>query len=283
GTGAAEADPGPFPRPPADEGRHQESRHAHGPRDGDRLRSGNPAGRGVNPGLVPGLRHREALLEAPHVHGEGSHRGCRSTGRSHQRCSERRIHPDPGPRRPGWGDDCRAARCVPALRHHAGPLLFDDEPRLVWGLLVSFLIGHLLLLVLNLPLAPVFAQLLRLPSSYLYPLLILTALIGAFAVANNTFSPWVVVVFGVVGFLMKRITVPIAPLVLGLVIGPLFEKALVQSSALGGGDLMKVVLASPTAVGILIVAFLLLLVPAVVNLVRGRSRQGLGIGDDLVQ
>ena len=164
-----------------------------------------------------------------------------------------------------------------------GPLLFDDEPRLVWGLLVSFLIGHLLLLVLNLPLAPVFAQLLRLPYSYLYPLIIFTALIGAFAVANNTFSLWVVVVFGVVGFLMKRINFPIAPLVLGLVIGPLFEKALVQSSALGGGDLMKVVLASPTAVGILIVAFLLLLVPAVVNLVRGRSRQGLGIGDDLVQ
>src|SRR5699024_11125018 len=95
-----------------------------------------------------------------------------------------------------------------------GPLLFDDEPRLVWGLLVSFLIGHLLLLVLNLPLAPVFAQLLRLPYSYLYPLIIFTALIGAFAVANNTFSLWVVVVFGVVGFLTKRINFPIAPLVL---------------------------------------------------------------------
>ncbi len=164
-----------------------------------------------------------------------------------------------------------------------GPLLFDDEPRLVWGLLVSFLIGHLLLLVLNLPLAPVFAQLLRLPYSYLYPLIIFTALIGAFAVANNTFSLWVVVVFGIVGFLMKRINFPIAPLVLGLVIGPLFEKALVQSSALGGGDLASVILASPTAVGILAAALLLLVVPPVYSLLRGRSRQGLATAEDLVR
>lgn len=160
-----------------------------------------------------------------------------------------------------------------------GPLLFEQEPRLVWGLLVSFLIGHLLLLLLNLPLAPVFAQLLRLPYGYLYPLIVFTALIGAFAVSNNTFSLWVVIVFGIIGFAMKRLNFPIAPLVLGLVIGPLFEKALVQSSALGGGDLWGVVSSSPTALVIIGAAALLLVGPPIVNKIRGRSSAGLAIAD----
>lgn len=160
-----------------------------------------------------------------------------------------------------------------------GPLLFDEEPRLVWGLLVSFLVAHFLLLLLNLPLAPVFAQLLRLRYGYLYPLIIFTALIGAFAVSNNTFSLWVVIVFGVIGYLMKRMNFPIAPLVLGLVIGPMFEKALVQSSALGGGDLLVVILESPTAIVILIAAALLLVVPPVVSMIRGRAATGLRVAD----
>ena len=160
-----------------------------------------------------------------------------------------------------------------------GPLLFEQEPRLVWGLLVSFLIGHLLLLLLNLPLAPVFAQLLRLRYGYLYPLIIFTAFIGAFAISNNTFSLWVVVVFGIVGYLMKRMNFPIAPLVLGLVIGPLFEKALVQSSALGGGDLVGIVAESPTAIVILAAAALLLVGPPVLAMIRGKSVKGLQIAD----
>src|SRR5690606_42039362 len=121
-----------------------------------------------------------------------------------------------------------------------GPLLFDQQPELVWGLLASFFIGNLILLVLNLPLAPVFAQLLRVPYGYLYPLILFTSLLGAYAISNNTFSVWVVLVFGLVGYAMKRLGFPTAPLVLGLVLGPLFEKALVQTSAIGDGNLLIV-------------------------------------------
>lgn len=160
-----------------------------------------------------------------------------------------------------------------------GPLLFEQQPRLVWGLLVSFLIGHFMLLVLNLPMAPVFAQLLRLRYGYLYPLIIFTAFIGAFAISNNEFSLWVVLVFGVIGYFMKRVNFPIAPLVLGLVIGPLFEKALVQTSALGRGDIIGAVGSSPTAIVILAASLLLLVGPVVLNLLRGKKGGGLGIDD----
>ncbi|MHA6621221.1 tripartite tricarboxylate transporter permease [Pseudonocardia sp. DLS-67] len=154
-----------------------------------------------------------------------------------------------------------------------GPLLFDQQPELVWGLLTSFFIGNVILLVLNLPLAPVFAQLLRVPYGYLYPLILFTSLLGAYAISNNTFSVWVVLVFGLVGYAMKRLGFPTAPLVLGLVLGPLFEKALVQTSSIGDGNLL-IVFTRPLCVVVLVLAVLLVVGPVIVTRMRStRSRQ----------
>ena len=150
-----------------------------------------------------------------------------------------------------------------------GPQLFETQPELVWGLLVSFFIGNVLLLVLNLPLAPVFAQMLRIPYGYLYPIILLTSLVGAYSVGNNMFSVWLVLIFGVLGYLMKELDLPLAPFVLGLVLGPLFEKALVQTSAIGQGDL-GVVFQSPIAVGVLLLAVVMVVLPRLVGLIRKR-------------
>jgi putative tricarboxylic transport membrane protein len=152
-----------------------------------------------------------------------------------------------------------------------GPLLFEQQPTLVWGLLVSFFIGNVMLLVLNLPLAPVFAQMLRIPYAYLYPIIVLTSLIGAYSVSNNMFSVWLVVIFGIVGFFMKELDLPIAPLVLGLVLGPLFEKSLVQTSALGQGN-FGILFQSPISVTILILALLLAVGPTIIGRLR-RTQQ----------
>ncbi|TWF74662.1 putative tricarboxylic transport membrane protein [Pseudonocardia hierapolitana] len=161
-----------------------------------------------------------------------------------------------------------------------GPLLFEQQPELVWGLLASFFIGNLILLVLNLPLAPVFAQLLRVPYGYLYPLILFTSLLGAYAISNNTFSVWVVLVFGLIGYAMKRLGFPTAPLVLGLVLGPLFEKALVQTSSIGDGNLL-IVFTRPICIVVLALAVLLLAGPALVARIRSsrsRPRNGSLVG-----
>lgn len=149
-----------------------------------------------------------------------------------------------------------------------GPLLFENQPTLVWGLLASFFVGNAILLLLNLPLAPVFAQLLRVRYSILYPLIIVTSLVGAYSVKNSMLSVWIVIVFGFVGYAMKRLNLPVAPLVLGLVIGPLFETALVQTSALGEGAVLPLLASSGTALAILGLALLLVLGPLVVRLLR---------------
>lgn len=143
-----------------------------------------------------------------------------------------------------------------------GPLLFTEQPELVWGLLVSFFIGNVILLVLNLPLAPVFAQLLRVPYGLLYPMILVTSFVGAFAIDNNFFSVVLVLLFGFVGYGMKRLDLPMAPLVVGVVIGGLMEKALVQSSALLDGN-MWLIVTQPIAVVIGLVAVAMLAAPMV--------------------
>lgn len=153
-----------------------------------------------------------------------------------------------------------------------GPLLFETQPALVWGLLVSFFIGNVILLILNLPLAPVFAQILRIPYYYLYPIILFTSLIGAYAIGNNVFSIWIVVIFGAVGYALKRWDYPAAPLVLGMVLGPLLEKGLVQTSALGKGNL-AVIFEHPIAVVILILAVLIGIGPSIVRSALRRRAQ----------
>ncbi|WP_107772278.1 tripartite tricarboxylate transporter permease [Nocardioides sediminis] len=151
-----------------------------------------------------------------------------------------------------------------------GPLLFDEQPDLVWGLIASFFIGNVILLALNLPLAPVFAQILRVPYGYMYPLILLTSFVGAYSITNSMFSVWVVLVFGIIGYGMKRLDFPMAPLVLGLVLGPLFEKALVQTSALGDGSL-AILLDRPIALTVLVLALLQVVAPTIFSrLLRDR-------------
>lgn len=150
-----------------------------------------------------------------------------------------------------------------------GPLLFTREPDIVWGLLVSFFFGNLILLVLNLPLAPVFAQILRVPYTYLYPFILFISLIGAFATGNNTFALWVAFCAGVLGYFMKRFDFPAAPLVLGLVLGPLLERSLVQTSSLGGGNLW-ILFERPISATFMVAAIIAISWPMVAALIRRR-------------
>ena len=153
-----------------------------------------------------------------------------------------------------------------------GPMLFEQQPDLVWGLLVSFFFGNLLLLLLNLPLAPVFAQVLRVPYSYLYPIIIVLSLVGAYAVGNSLFAVWVVFFAGVLGFFMKKYDFPAAPLVLGLVLGPMLERTLVQTSSMGHGNLL-IVFERPLSAFFMVVAILAFVVPPLWTTIQGRRQK----------
>ncbi len=118
-----------------------------------------------------------------------------------------------------------------------GPQLFEKNADLVWGVIASMYVGNVILLVLNLPLAGVFATLLRVRYTLLYPVILALCIAGVYSQANSADDLWVMSAFGVVGYLMKKYDFPIAPLVLGLVLEPMLETALRQSMTLSHGSL----------------------------------------------
>ena len=138
-----------------------------------------------------------------------------------------------------------------------GPLLLQEQPTLVWALLASFYVGNVILLVLNLPMAPVFASLLRLPHSYIYPTIVVLGFAGAYAIERRFWGIGIALIFGILGALMKRYGWPRAPLILGLILGTLLEKALIQTMAMGRGSI-AIVFDRPVALALLAVTFLML-------------------------
>ncbi len=150
-----------------------------------------------------------------------------------------------------------------------GPLLIQEHPDLFWGLVASMYIGNVMLLVLNLPLVPVFAQLLRLPVHILYPLIFGISIVGVYTVSSSLFDLSMLMAFGLLGYLMRKLDYPAAPMVLGLVLGDAMERALRQSLMMSQGDL-TILVARPISAVMLVIAVLVLLVPVFGSLNRLR-------------
>jgi len=117
-----------------------------------------------------------------------------------------------------------------------GPELFVKNAELVWAVIASMYIGNVLLLVMNLPLAGLFARLLRIPYRWLYPPILALCIAGVYSQSNSIEDCWLLAGFGVLGWLMKRYDWSMAPMVLGLVLGPLFETAMRQSFTISHGS-----------------------------------------------
>jgi putative tricarboxylic transport membrane protein len=141
-----------------------------------------------------------------------------------------------------------------------GPQLFEQNATLVWGIIASMYVGNVILLILNLPLAGVFAQLLRVRYTLLYPIILALCIAGVYSNSNSVDDLWLMAGFGVFGYLMKRYDFPAAPLVLGLVLEPLFENSLRQSMTLSHGSL-DIFVSRPISAGLLLVTLLVILVP----------------------
>jgi putative tricarboxylic transport membrane protein len=118
-----------------------------------------------------------------------------------------------------------------------GPLLFQTNPDLVWGLISSMYIGNFLLLLMNLFLIPVFVAILRLPYTIIMGFIIIFASVGAYSVNNNLFDVWMMLGFGVLGYAMKKLNYPVMPLVFALVLGRLAENSLRQALTMSGGSM----------------------------------------------
>jgi putative tricarboxylic transport membrane protein len=151
-----------------------------------------------------------------------------------------------------------------------GPLLFERESELVWALIASLFIGLTLLLALNLPLAPLWAKLLRIPRAYLYAGILFFASVGAYAVSGDVIDLIMLLVIGLIGFMMRRFGLPVLPAVIGVILGPSAERQLRLALQLSDGELNGLVNTTMSVV-VYAVIVVILLWPLVGKLVRRRS------------
>jgi TctA family transporter len=134
------------------------------------------------------------------------------------------------------------------------------SPDLFWGVIVSMYIGNIMLLVLNLPAIGLWVQVLRIPYPFLFPLILLFCLIGSYSLSNNKYDVLIMAIFGVIGYLMKKVRFEGAPLLLGMVLGLMMEDALRQALIMSGGSFM-IFIERPISAGFILAAIALLAIP----------------------
>ena len=156
-----------------------------------------------------------------------------------------------------------------------GPRLLEEHPRIFWGVVGSMYIGNSMLLLLNLPLIGMWVRLLKMPYSVLFPFIFLFCLIGAYTVGNNVQDVYIMILFGILGYLMKKYDYEPAPLVLAFVLGPMFENAFRQSLIISGGSPL-IFLTRPIAAIFVVISFILLISPLALRVI-GRQRPGLAL------
>jgi len=148
-----------------------------------------------------------------------------------------------------------------------GPLLFEHEPQLVWGVIASLFIGNTLLLLLNLPLVGIWIRLLSLPRPLLYGGILVLATVGAYSVHGSTADLVLLFAIGAIGYGLRRGDFPVAPVIIGLLLGPMAEQQLARALAIGGGSPL-VLFARPVSAALLFGAVVLLAWPLLRRLRR---------------
>jgi putative tricarboxylic transport membrane protein len=115
-------------------------------------------------------------------------------------------------------------------------MLMTQHPEIFWGVIASMYVGNVMLLILNLPLISIWVQLLKIPYYILFPMIFLLCVIGSYSTNQNIFDVWVMIGFGVLGYILRKLKYETAPIILAMVLGPMFELALRQSLIMDNGN-----------------------------------------------
>ncbi|MDT0328417.1 tripartite tricarboxylate transporter permease [Nocardiopsis lambiniae] len=173
---------------------------------------------------------------------------------------------------PGSGTTAILLGALMVLGVQPGPTMLTDNPGMFWGVVASMYLGTVVLLVLNLPLIPVFAKVLNTPRTMLLPLVVVFCVVGVYGLSFSVFDLGLLAAFGVIGFLMRRNDFPAAPLILGLILGGLMETNMRRALQISGGE-WSVFVTEPISAGLLVLAVLSLL-PSLVRVLRRRPAAG---------
>jgi putative tricarboxylic transport membrane protein len=157
-----------------------------------------------------------------------------------------------------------------------GPMLFENNANFVWAVIASMFIGNVMLLIMNLPMASLWGKVATIPASFMYPGIAVVSVVGAYCTGGRIFDVWIMIVFGVIGYIMKKLDIPMAPIVLTFVLGKMIENSLVQSLIYFSGSMLGF-LERPIACSLLVVALLIFAGSAIAGI---RNKRGM-LADDV--
>ncbi|WP_417328677.1 tripartite tricarboxylate transporter permease [Halomonas cupida] len=173
---------------------------------------------------------------------------------------------------PGSGTTAVLLALLISLNITPGPLMFTQNADIVWGVIAALLIGNFLLLLLNIPLVGIFVKLLSVPPMYLLPIVTMVAFVGIYSISNTTFDLYFMTAFGVAGYILRKLEIPLVPIILGLLLGPEMEKNLRHALDISDGD-WTILWNSGLAIGLWAFAAAGLILPYIVGpVLRRRMR-----------
>jgi putative tricarboxylic transport membrane protein len=219
---------------------------------------------GILPGVGPTIASfmayaaEKRVAKQPERFGRGAMEGIAAPEAANNAAAQAGFIPTLSLGLPG---DAVGAVMLGALLLHGiapGPSIVTEQAGLFWGLIGSFWIGNVLLLILNIPLIGLWVNVLRIPYNALYPAMLFFICIGVYSINYNVFDIFIVVIFGMIGTVMLALEFPAAPLLLGFILGPLIEENLRRAMLVSRGDL-SILIASPISAGLLIATVLVLL------------------------
>lgn len=173
---------------------------------------------------------------------------------------------------PGSGTTAVLLAMLLALNITPGPLLFTQNPDVVWGLIAALFIGNFMLLLMNIPMVGLFVRVLLVPPRLLMPVVAMVSFVGIYGISGSSFDLLVMVLFGVLGWVLRKLDVPLVPVILGVLLGNLMEANLRRAMTISDGD-PSALLASPLSIGLWAVAIGGFVLPLILGPVVRRGMQ----------
>ncbi|MDP1672738.1 MAG: tripartite tricarboxylate transporter permease [Burkholderiales bacterium] len=233
---------------------------------------------GVMPGAGAGIASflsysvETQISKNPERFGKGEIRGVAAPESANNAASAGAMVPMLTLGIPGSGTTAILLLALTALNVHPGPMMFSQHPEVVWGLIAALYVGNVMLLILNLPMVGLFVRLLYVPMRLMLPVIMVICVVGVYNTNQQTLDLIFLCGFGVLGYYMRKHRYPVAPVILGLVLGTRMEEALRQSMIMSQGNPLAL-LDRPIVVAFLVLTAIFLCAPVILKRLRFRGRK----------
>ncbi|SHK05727.1 tripartite tricarboxylate transporter permease [Paramaledivibacter caminithermalis] len=171
---------------------------------------------------------------------------------------------------PGSGTTAVMMGALLMLGLQPGPMLFQQHPKLAWGLIASMFVGNMILAIVNIPLAGLLVRVLAIPPKILYPIVLGLAFVGTYAISNSVIDFYLLVIFGVMGYFMSKAKIPTAPLILAIIVGNSMEQSFRQAITISDGD-YSIFFGSKVSIVLLILTIVSVVYPFVKERIKGKK------------